>query len=299
MIKRPLLASSALMLALVLAAPRPCAAQDEDGPYAGRAAAASTGTEMRLSAVEDQMRALTGKMEQIDYALRRIDTALQKMQADNDMRLTKLESAPPPAIPAAAPPLPPASSSANAPSLSRDEDEPTATGTPEPELPPVSGTLGGVKVRGNKVTGAVAGAKAPPLPAKPADYGLTAQELYERAFGLLRQANYDEAEKSFSTFIKKYPQDKLIDNAKYWHAETYYVRAKFGDAAVAFAEAYQQNPKGTKAPDSLLKMAMSLGAIEKTEDACSALSALKSKYPNAAPTIRARADQERAKLKCK
>ncbi len=297
MIKHPFLASSALMIALMIAAPPLCAAQDEDGPYAGRTAAASTGTEMRLSAVEDQMRALTGKVEQIDYALRRIDTALQKMQADNDMRLTKLESAPPPAIPAAAPPPPPTASSA--PSPYRDEDEPTATGVPEPDAQPVSGTLGGVKVRGDKVTGAVAGAKTPPLPAKPADYGLTAQELYERAFGLLRQANYDDAEKSFSTFIKKYPQDKLIDNAKYWHAETYYVRAKFGDAAVAFAEAYQQNPKGTKAPDSLLKMAMSLGAIEKIEDACSALAALKSKYPNAAPTIRARADQERAKLKCK
>lgn len=298
MIKHPLLASSALMVALVIAAPLPCAAQDEDGPYAGRAAS-STGTEMRLSAVEDQMRALTGKVEQIDYALRRIDMALQKMQADNDMRLTKLESVPPSAIPAAASPLPTASSSAAAPSPYRDEDEPTATVAAEPEAPAVSGTLGGVKVRGDKVTGAVAGAKAPPLPTKPADYGLTAQELYERAFGLLRQANYDDAEKTFQSFITKYPQDKLIDNAKYWHAETYYVRAKFGDAAVAFAEAYQQNPKGTKAPDSLLKMAMSLGAIEKTEDACSALSALKSKYPNAAPTIRARADQERAKLKCK
>ncbi|MFA6279586.1 MAG: tol-pal system protein YbgF [Bdellovibrionales bacterium] len=295
MIKHPLLASSALMIALVLVAPPLCAAQDEEAPYAANAA--STGMEMRLSVVEDQMRALTGKVEQIDYAMRRIDTALQKMQSDADARLTKLESVPPAAIPAAAPPLLPSAS--GTPSPYRDEDEPTATGIPEPDQAPVSGTLGGVKVRGDKVTGAVAGAKAPPLPAKPADYGLTPQEQYERAFGLLRQANYDEAEKAFKSFIAKNPKDRLIDNAKYWHAETYYVRAKFGDAAAAFAEAYQQNPKGTKAPDSLLKMAMSLGSIEKTEDACNTLSALKSKYPNAAPTIRARADQERSKLKCK
>jgi len=299
MTKRPLLLP-VLLVACLLTGSEPSFAQ-EGGNAANAYASVATGLETRLSAVEDQLRALTGKVEQLDYALRRLDTALQKMQADADMRLTKLESAPPPTAPAA-PPVTVPSVAAPSPvpsapaSESEHEDEEESPPTPQP---PVEGTLGGVKVRDGKVTGAVGGGKTPALPAKPADYGLTAKELYGHSFDLLRQANYDEAEKAFKSFIDKYPQDKLIDNAKYWHAETFYVRGKFNAAAVSFAEAYQQNPKGTKAPDSLLKMAMSLSALDKKEDACGALTALKSKYPNASPTVRARADQERVKLKCK
>ena len=77
------------------------------------------------------------------------------------------------------------------------------------------------------------------------------------------------------------------------------MRGKYADAAVSFAEAYQENPKGNKAPDSLLKLSMSLAGADKVTDACGTLDALKSKYPNAAATIKARAEQERARLKCK
>lgn len=272
------------------------AASAQDG-YTGANAysAAATAMETRLSAVEDQMRALTGKVEQIDYALRRIDQSLQRLQGDYDARLNKLETAPPPAAHAAPSASAPASSAATPPAAGTE----TTASEEGAETPAVTGSLGGVKVRGDKVTGAIVNPKAPPLPDKPADYGLTAQEHYSHAFGLLQQANYEEAEKAFKSFIEKHGQDKLIDNAKYWYAETFYVRGKFGDAAVAFAEAFEQNAKGTKAPDSLLKLAMSLAKVDKVQDACSTLAALKAKYPTASATLRVRADQERSRLKCK
>lgn len=261
----------------------PAKAQDDGMNTPSGSGSIATHFETRLSSIEDQMRGLTGKVEQVDFILRRMDMALQRMQGDFDQRLIKLESAPAPV--AQAP-------SVAAPQATADEHE-------EEPVAEVAGTLGGVKMRDGKVTGAIVNPKTPALPNKPADYGLTAQELYDRAFGLLRQANYEEAEKSFKGFIDKYPKDKLIDNAKYWYAETYYVRGQFADAAVSFAEAYQQNPKGTKAPDSLLKLAMSLAGADKVPDACGTLDALKAKYPTAPATIKARAEQERARLKCK
>ena len=287
MTKRFLLATSALTLSFLWSAAAPALAQENGYP------AANTGTEMRLSAVEDQMRALTGKVEQMDFLTRRLDQAIQRLQADYDMRLTKLESAPQPSQTASSVSVPAASATPTGSSSSAEEAEPAV------EQPPVTGTLGGVKVRGDKITGGVINPKAPPLPDKPEDYGLTPQEAYDRAFGLLRQANYDEAERAFKNFIDKHGNDKLVGNAKYWYAETFYVRGKFGDAAIGFADALQQEPKGTKAPDSLLKLAMSLGSMEKTQDACDALTALKSKYPNASPNIRTRAAQEKERLKCK
>ncbi len=299
-LRRSLLVSAAALIALSL----PAVAQDS--PYGnGNLPGAGVNFETRLSNVEDQLRAFTGKVEQLEFALRRLDSTLQRMQADYEQRITKLETqAVQPAI-VQAPPQPQVQQqpvrAPSPPSQTAHEEmvESTEAGN-EPANPETSvrGSLGALRVQGERVTGAVKSPKAPPLPETPPDYGLTAQEQYDKAFSLLRQANYDEAEVAFKSFIDKNPKDKLLDNAKYWYAETFYVRSKFSEAAGAFADAYQQNPKGTKAPDSLLKLGLSLGALEKTQDACITLASLKKDYPNAPATIRARADQERSRLKC-
>ena len=272
---------------LVFAAP---AWAQEERAYGGGSA---THLETRLTSQEDQMRALNGKLEQIEFAMRRIEQTLQRMQTDTDQRLSKLETSQAEIAAAAA-----ASPAVAQPSVA----QPPVGGVTAP--PPVaaqadpSGTLGALKMQNGKITGGVNKPQAAPLPQTPADYGLTPQEQYERAFNFLRQASYVEAEQAFKTFVDKNPKDKLIDNAKYWYGETLYVRAHFDESAVAFADAYQQNPQGTKAPDSLLKLGMSLAALGKTADACVTLGELKTKYPNASPTVRSRAADERARLKC-
>lgn len=268
--------SVATMMAFMLGASPLYAQSTPFGPGSASAMGIKN-METRLSAVEDQMRELTGKVEKFDFALGRIEDSLKKMQEDYDLRLTELEKKPTP------PPVLPPSSMDN-----------------ESAMPQrITGTLGSVRTRNGHVTSGRMEPSSPPLPEVPDDYGLTPQEMYDRAFGLLRQADYENAELAFSNFIDKYPKDKLVNNAKYWYAETYYVRGMFGDAAVAFAEAYQHNPRGGKAPDSLLKLAMSLASVEKKRDACSTLKALKTKYPKASSTIKDRAKSEWVRLQCK
>jgi tol-pal system protein YbgF len=295
--------ASGLALAAFLAS-LPVLAQDALPPSVN----ATTYTETRLSAMEDQMRALNGKVEQIEFAVRRIDQSVQRMQSDNDARLTKLEQQTS-ALAAAAAAAPPAPVVIQQPA---PQVQPIAQPVAPQQPVPLSqnnttgtqmdasanGTLGALKMQDGHVTGGVNNPQAPPLPATPPDYGLTPQEQYDRAFDMLRQADYPNAETAFKTFIDKNPKDKLIDNAKYWYGETLYVRARFDESAVAFADAYQTNPQGAKAPDSLLKLAMSLAALNKTPDACVTLTELKSKYPNAAATIKSRAGEERTRLKC-
>lgn len=248
----------------------------------------------RISSLEDQMRAMTGQIERLDHAVRRMDQAMQRMQSDVEMRLGKLETTTPTATTPPIAPVPPTASTTSDAAEIPNNDPEAAPTTP----PTAEGTLGGLRVQSGRVVGGIKNPSAPPLPKTPADYGLTPQEQYDRAFGLLRTAEYDEAEKAFRGFMDKYPNDKLMENALYWYAETFYVRGKFQDSAVAFADAYQRNPKGGKAPDSLLKMAMALAAMDKIADACITLGDLKKKYPTAPATTRARIDQERARLKC-
>jgi tol-pal system protein YbgF len=255
---------SAFLLAALLATAAPALAQQ---------AGVGTNYETRLSALEDEMRALNGQIEQLGYSIRRLDQNVQKMQGDYDMRLSKLETS---------------VNALNADAAARAAVPPAAPGTAD-------GSLGALKQNTNgRMTGAIDNPEAPPTP----DADMSPQEQYEHAFSLLRQADYGAAEKAFKDFIDNNPKDKMIDNAKYWRAETLYVRGRFSDAATGFAEAYQQNPKGSKAPDSLLKLSMSLAAMDKKHDACTALAELKAKFPNAAPNVKTRAAEEHAKLKC-
>lgn len=258
--------------------------------------------ETRLESLEDQMRTLQGRIEQLEFSIKRLDQALQRMQSDTEARLAKMESAPPPQTPAAIagtpPPIPPVTANFATGNASTSPTPVAPSSAAGEAAASVNGTLGAIRLQDGRVTGAVNNPQAPPLPATPPDYGLSPQEQYDRAFDLLRQTDYEEAAEAFKIFIDKNPQDKLVDNAKYWYGETLYVRDKFDQAAVAFADAYQQNPQGSKAPDCLLKLALSLEKLDKIPDACTTLDSLKGKYPNASVKIRQQADQTRARLKC-
>ena len=99
-------------------------------------------------------------------------------------------------------------------------------------------------------------------------------------------------------FINQHPDNPLAGNAKYWLGETYYVRQDFQQAAVTFAEAYQEFPNNSKAPDNLLKLGMSLAALGRKSDACGTYAEVLKRYPEAAVTVTRRTKQERQRLTC-
>lgn len=121
---------------------------------------------------------------------------------------------------------------------------------------------------------------------------------YEAAYTLLKNQDYAGAQTAFDAFVKKYPDNTLVPNAKYWTGETYYVRNNFDQATRVFAETYQKYPNAPKAPDTLLKLGMSLAGQGKTKDACIALGQLKKQYPAGSAPVLSRGDQELARLKC-
>jgi tol-pal system protein YbgF len=129
--------------------------------------------------------------------------------------------------------------------------------------------------------------------------GANADEQYQYAFDLMRQTKYGEAEQALSTFVDEYPDHPLAGNASYWLGEAYYVRKDYNNAALTFAQTFQKYPKSGKAPDSLLKLGMSLAALGETADACKALHELSARYPKASDGTKQRAAKEWAKNGCK
>ncbi|MBU6506221.1 MAG: tol-pal system protein YbgF [Alphaproteobacteria bacterium] len=126
----------------------------------------------------------------------------------------------------------------------------------------------------------------------------TPNAQYDAAFALLRRADYPDAEQALRAFVVQHPKDPLAGNAQYWLGETYYVRKNWKDAAIAFAEGYQKYPKSSKAPDDLLKLAMSLGNMGQKANACTALARLDHDFPQMPANVRGPATTEKRHLGC-
>ncbi|MGB3718548.1 MAG: tol-pal system protein YbgF [Proteobacteria bacterium] len=124
------------------------------------------------------------------------------------------------------------------------------------------------------------------------------KQEYETAYGYLLQQNYAAAEKAFEDFLTRYPDHPLAGNAQYWLGEAFYVRGQYKAAASAFLKGYQNYGNSAKAPDSLLKLAMSLDRLGQKEAACSSFNELSAKFPNAPSHVKTRAATERQRVGC-
>lgn len=164
----------------------------------------------------------------------------------------------------------------------------TVTSHPGPEDDPIGGLLSQDESQmefGTQVAAAPMGGGSP-------------RQLYETAYGYLLQQDYGAAEAAFNDFLKKYPTDQLAGNAQYWLGETYFVRSQYKAAASAFLKGYETYRQSPKAPDSLLKLAMSLDRLGQREAACSSLSELNAQFPDAPQHVRDRAKTERNRVGC-
>jgi tol-pal system protein YbgF len=128
--------------------------------------------------------------------------------------------------------------------------------------------------------------------------GNDVHSIYEKGYGALSQNDYAGAEAAFSQLIDTYPKDPLAGNAQYWIGESYYRRGQYKNAADAFLKGYKKYKSGDKAPETLLKLGMSLAALGQKGAACSTFGELKSKYPAAPEPVRDEAKAEQKKAHC-
>ena len=234
--------------------------------------------EMRMSTLDDQMRELTGRVEELTNTVNQLKQQLDRQASDTDLRFSQLQGggAAAPGAPGAAVPLRSESQSA---SRSGSRASPGAEEAPvlhPPNAPPPRQT-------------AAAGAALP---------SGSPQDQYNNAMGLLTQANYPAAEQAMRAFVARFPRDPLAGNAQYWLGETFYVRKDYGNAATAFAQGYEKYPKGPKAADDLLKLGMSLAALNQKPDACKAYARLQHDFPAPAQSIKERLASEKKRADC-
>lgn len=258
--------------------------------------------ELRLSQLEMELRSLTGQFEQQNYRMRQIEEKYSRTIADLEQRVAALESQL--SMGAAAQrqggAMPPRTYRGTvlperpAPGRNTVGIEPVETEETEityESAAPSQGVLGTLEIPRD-------GAAGDSADRPPEQESLSPQESYERAFARLKNREYEAAEKSFQSFLERYPGHRLAENARYWLGETFYVRGNYERAARLFAEGYQKNADGAKGPDNLLKLGMALAGMGKTDDACLTFKQIKRQYGDSAGPIINRARAEAEQIGC-
>ena len=122
---------------------------------------------------------------------------------------------------------------------------------------------------------------------------------FDAAMNLLSKAQYDEAKAGFRAYADANPDDiDLSPQAIYWVGNIDYVQHDYTGAITAFAEQIKKYPKSPRGPDSMLKLGQSLLAMGRTQEGCTTLGAIKSKFPDApAATITLAAGTRKASCK--
>lgn len=262
----------------------------------------------RIAALEEELRITTGKVEEAMHRANQVNSRLEKVVGDLEFRLSSLEKGG--AAPAAQgmPGVSGMSGMGGMPPSVPTQDLGKgvlpfgSAGTikqadPAARAPQPLAAKGpaGVDAAGQGTT-VITGSGPAKTAALPEG---SAKDQYNHAFDLLRRAQYDQAELALEAFINAHPDDPLTENARYWLAETFYVRADYVRAAESFLKAYQSAPKGAKAPDSLLKLGMALGNLDKKAQACTTFQKLSREFPDASAVVKKKADAEQAKAGCK
>lgn len=248
----------------------------------GGPAPANADAEVRISAMEDQIRELSGKNEQNEFQLRKLAENLEKLQRDTDFRFGEITHNPSTAADSLTPPAP-------GPKKIPEENQ-------KNELDKNGRSLGKTVDTARQVPDTQDNDDSSgPLETNFA----SANDHYKYAFRLLNQTQYDKAAESFAGFIKKYPKDPLVGNAYYWQGETYYIRRDYVKAADSFRQGFEELPTGPKAPDNLLKLAMTLNALKRDKEACVVLTQVVAKFKTSSAAVAQKAEQEQKRIDCK
>lgn len=308
----------------------PQQAQTRQGPEQGEVILAQSNDAVRIQQLQEEVRQLNGRIEEMSYQLLQMQEQLRKTQEDDEFRFQELEKKKRSDLgdttgqPAVASSRPSSSQSSPAPQApSGGDDVARIIGTPsdngaggasQSSNAPAPTTLGSMEFdqNGNPIgasrndnarnssslPGVDTGSpRAGRDPQQTASLG-SESDAYKIAYDHVLTGDYQLAETEFSTYISSYPKSSRLPDANFWLGEAQYSQGKYNDAAKTFLNAHQTYGKSPKAPEMLLKLGMSLAALDNNETACATLKEVPRRYPSAAKAVLSKVSSEQKRLGC-
>lgn len=287
---------------------------------------------VRLEQIEQQMRVLSGQLEQLQYRNQQLEQQVRALQGGGAAAAPQAQMQPQtqmaaPQGPSSMQPrnLPPVASAApvaNDPSPIRplpggrrgDAFDPNANPN-APGAPRAIGSLPAGQPSAPEIVAEEPNARGGRDPGAPMDIsggrgaldqqmasvappGNTPRDQYDLGAGYIQRKDYALAEQTFRDFLRRYPNDRLAADAQFWLGESQFQRQQYREAADSFLGVSTKYETAAKAPDSLLRLGQSLAALGEKETACATFAEVGRKYPRAALNVKQGAEREQKRVKC-
>ncbi len=271
---------------------------------------------LRVQQLEEELRALNGRIEEMSFQLLQMQETIRKQQEDNEFRFQDLEkkktgslSKPvdggggsdsvaeiitdTPDVGASADVSGTAASDQTLGSIALDTSGVPVDATINEDASASASTLPGVEAQ------TVAPSVTPPAAKQQQTASLNSEgDVYQVAYGHVLSGDYSLAESEFRDFIEAYPSSAKIADANFWLGEALYSQGNYNEAAKTFLNAHQTYNTSPKAPEMLLKLGMSLAALDNTETACATLREVSKRYPKASRAVVSKVASEQKRLRC-
>ena len=224
------------------------------------ASAPSTDMLTRMDSLEGQVARLTSQVEEDHHKLEKMDARIAALEAGSKV---------PAALPVPAP--------SPGPAVTR---------------PPVTRPL---QVAADPTAKRLAAVRAIEKP-RSADAG---DDEYSYGYRLWEAKFFPESEQQLKLFLQKYPKHPRTSYARNLLGRNYLEDNNAHEAAGWFLQNYKLEPKGDRAPDSLLYLAESMRQLGDAKRGCVALQQFSSTFPaEAAGRLRTQYEATRTGLKC-
>ncbi|MBO0664055.1 tol-pal system protein YbgF [Jiella sp. MQZ9-1] len=254
---------------------------------------------VRLNQLEDEVRQLNGKVEDLRFQLLQAEENMRKYREDTEFRFQQLEGG--------GGKTPAASSGGDG----RRGDAGTAGATDGSATASNGAGDDGIgKLLQNGIDTSSIGGQA--SGSASADGGSAKQrsdtvanidpkgqsEMYDLAYNYLLAGDYARAEQSFRQYSQTYPNAKDAPDADYWLGESLYQQQKYADAAEVFLDAQKSHPNSAKAPEMMLKLGMSLAKLKNRDTACVTYKEVARRYPNMSVNVKRKLKDEESAASC-
>ena len=241
---------------------------------------------LKLNEIEEQFQQVTNRYEEINFKVDKLSSRISKMQSDNQLRFSDIESS--------------------------QQIEPNKKLTVSPkkrlpgtDLPQDLGRISDTDISKTEQTQKTQSVESAGLviteqttKAKSLLPNKSAKEQYDFAISFIKVGDYETAEFALREFIDKNKENELAGSAQYWYGETFRVRQLYQDAATAYLDGYQNYPKSKKAPINLLKLGSTLVKMGEKDQGCLMINGVKKEYPKANKSVLQKAECEKKKFKC-
>jgi tol-pal system protein YbgF len=273
------------------------------------------GDSVLIQQLQEEIRQLNGRVEEMSFQLLQMQEQLRKSQEDNEFRFQELEKSDASGGAKSAEQQVAASSDnaseddvasiIGAPSAGGASSAPPSNASSDRANAPSETTLGSILLDaqgmpiGGTLNSGVDNSSASVASQQTDVAALTNEsDVYQVAYSHVLAGDYSAAETGFQSYIERFPKGAKAADANFWLGEAQYSQGNFTEAAKTFLEGHKSFGKSNKAPEMLMKLGMSLAALDNNETACATLREVNKRYPSASKTVLNKVTSEMKRLRC-